>query len=92
MGILATDVDSSFNIINMERLNSLKDIEVLVFEKILRHHSIRDIAWELSLTPGTIRMHRARIYSKFKIYPRTHHQIRWVWAKSIGDQKNIPRW
>ena len=92
MGILDFELDSTWNIITKEKLDELNDKEILVFNYLLKHRSIRDIAWELNLTPGTINAHKAKIYAKLKIWPRTPMQLRDVWNKSVGLQKNIPRW
>ena len=92
MGVLEPDLDSSWNIINPERLNELRDIEVLVFDRILKHHTVREIAKEFYLTPQTIQGHRSRIYAKFKIYPRTAQQLRSVWIKCSGGKKKLPWW
>lgn len=73
--------------ITIEKLNSLNDKEILVFNLILKHYKYKEICRALDLPYASVNYIMNAIYKKLEIQVKKSEHIRAAWRISVDIEK-----
>lgn len=77
--------------ITIEKLDRLNDIEILIFNEVLKHKRYYDIGVKLGFRKLVIGNMMVDIYRKLDIWPHKPQNLRKIWILSLKVEKENRR-